>query len=219
MLQPPATFPTLPQQKSTEHHHEGLHYCLYSAGFGRLSLWSSPTSHWLWLQPVKSSNVHFRSCQTSNQTCHYCCRKSLTIYDQVLRCLTNIQLHPCGGTASQWYGGTRLPAQSENLGFILIYPQTQKNSNCWDVNNAATLTHGAGGDSLGVISMVNYTLSKYNADPAKVFVMGGSSGAMMANVMVGSYPEVFEAGAAYSGVAFACFAGAPEVCHRILLQR
>jgi poly(hydroxyalkanoate) depolymerase family esterase len=89
----------------------------------------------------------------------------------------------------------------------LIYPQTTKYSNCWDVNNAGSLTHGGNGDALGIISMVNYTLNKYNGDKTKVFVMGGSSGAMMANVMVGSYPDVFEAGAAYSGTAFACFAG------------
>lgn len=75
------------------------------------------------------------------------------------------------------------------------------------MNNAGTLTHGGNGDALGIISMVNYTLDKYKGDKSKVFVMGGSSGAMMTNVMVGSYPEVFEAGAAYSGVAFACFAG------------
>ncbi|KAF1916670.1 Alpha/Beta hydrolase protein [Ampelomyces quisqualis] len=118
-----------------------------------------------------------------------------------------VALHPCGGTASEWYSGTRLPASSESLGFVLIYPQTTKFSNCWDVNNAATLTHGAGGDSAGIISMVNYALTKYHGDKTKVFVMGGSSGAMMANVMIGSYPEVFEAGAAYSGTAFACFAG------------
>lgn len=55
--------------------------------------------------------------------------------------------------------------------------------------------------------MVEYTIKKYNADKSKIFVMGGSSGAMMSNVMVGSYPDVFEAGAAYSGTAFACFAG------------
>jgi acetylxylan esterase len=89
----------------------------------------------------------------------------------------------------------------------LIYPQTNKYSNCWDVNNAATLTHGAGGDSKGIISMIDYTIEKYSANREKVYVMGGSSGAMMANVMVGSYPEYFEAGAAYSGTAFACFAG------------
>lgn len=75
------------------------------------------------------------------------------------------------------------------------------------MNNAASLTHGGAGDALGIISTVNYTLNKYNGDPTKVYVMGASSGAMMANVMVGSYPDVFEAGAAYSGTAFACSAG------------
>jgi poly(hydroxyalkanoate) depolymerase family esterase len=89
----------------------------------------------------------------------------------------------------------------------LIYPQTTHYSNCWDVNNAGSLTHGGSGDALGIISMVNYTISKYSADVSKVYVMGASSGAMMTNVMVGSYPDVFEAGAAYSGAAFACFAG------------
>jgi len=118
-----------------------------------------------------------------------------------------VALHPCGGTASQWYSGTKLPSYSDSQGFILIYPQTTKYSNCWDVNNAGSLTHGGNGDALGIISMVNYTLQKYNGDKSKVYVMGGSSGAMMSNVMVGSYPDVFEAGAAYSGTAFACFAG------------
>jgi acetylxylan esterase len=100
-----------------------------------------------------------------------------------------------------------LPSYSDSLGFILIYAQTTKYSNCWDVNNAGSLTHGGNGDALGIVSMVNYTLEKYNGDKSKVYVMGGSSGAMMSNVMVGSYPDVFEAGAAYSGTAFACFAG------------
>ncbi len=37
--------------------------------------------------------------------------------------------------------------------------------------------------------------------------MGGSSGAMMTNVLAGSYPGVFAAGAVYSGTPFACSAG------------
>lgn len=56
--------------------------------------------------------------------------------------------------------------------------------------------------------MVNYALSEYGGDPERVYVMGSSSGAMMTNVMAGSYPDVFEAGSAYSGTAHACFAGA-----------
>jgi acetylxylan esterase len=83
-------------------------------------------------------------------------------------------------------------------------------NNCWDVQSPGSLTHGQGGDALGIVSMVNYTLTKYSGDASKVFVMGGSSGAMMTQVLAGSYPDVFEAGAAFSGTAHACFAGAPS---------
>jgi poly(hydroxyalkanoate) depolymerase family esterase len=83
-------------------------------------------------------------------------------------------------------------------------------SNCWDVHSPASLTHGSGGDAAGIISMVTYTLQTYNGDAARVYVMGFSSGGMMTNVMAGSYPEVFEAGAAFSGTAHACFAGVPS---------
>ncbi|KAI1816301.1 carbohydrate esterase family 1 protein [Poronia punctata] len=118
-----------------------------------------------------------------------------------------VALHPCGGSAPSWFSGTQLPSYADQNGFVVIYPQTTRFSNCWDVNNAGSLTHGGQGDATGIISMVNYALDTYNGDASKVYVMGASSGAMMTNVMVGSYPDVFEAGAAYSGVPFACFAG------------
>ncbi|PGH15028.1 hypothetical protein AJ79_02710 [Helicocarpus griseus UAMH5409] len=119
-----------------------------------------------------------------------------------------VALHPCGGSATQWFSSTQLPSYADQNGFILIYAGTTQMSNCWDVQNPDSLTHDGGGDAGGIISMVNYTLERYNGDASKVYVMGGSSGAMMTNVMAGSYPDVFEAGAAFSGVAHACFAGA-----------
>ncbi|KAK4118251.1 carbohydrate esterase family 1 protein [Parathielavia appendiculata] len=121
-----------------------------------------------------------------------------------------VALHGCGGTGQQWFSGTRLPSYADSNGFILIYPSTPNQSNCWDVQNPASLTHGQGGDALGIVSMVNYTIDRYAADRARVYVMGFSSGGMMTNVLAGSYPDVFEAGAAYSGVPHACFLGAPS---------
>jgi len=53
--------------------------------------------------------------------------------------------------------------------------------------------------------MVTYTLQKYNGDASKVFVTGSSSGAMMTNVMAATYPELFAAATAYSGVPAGCF--------------
>jgi acetylxylan esterase len=55
--------------------------------------------------------------------------------------------------------------------------------------------------------MVKWTLAKYNGNPNRVFATGTSSGAMMTNVLLGSYPNIFAAGAAFAGVAFGCFAG------------
>jgi len=81
-------------------------------------------------------------------------------------------------------------------------------SKCWGVHDKESLTHGGAGDSSGLINMIKYTLEKYNGDKEKIYVMGSSSGGMMTNVMAGSYPEYFEAGAAYSGTCHACFAGA-----------
>jgi acetylxylan esterase len=56
--------------------------------------------------------------------------------------------------------------------------------------------------------MVNYVLQKYMGDPSRVFSMGTSSGAMMTNVLLGAYPDVFAAGSAWAGVAFGCYADA-----------
>jgi len=80
--------------------------------------------------------------------------------------------------------------------------------------------------------MVTYALKKYNGDASKVFVTGSSSGAMMTvsspypknfdhmetchsrilqktnmtqNVMAATYPELFAAATAYSGVPAGCF--------------
>lgn len=89
----------------------------------------------------------------------------------------------------------------------MIFPDSPNNvDDCWDVSSPETLTHNGGGDSLGIVSMVRYVLEKYGADEKRVFAMGTSSGAMMTNVLLGSYPDVFAAGSAWAGVAFGCYA-------------
>ncbi len=108
-----------------------------------------------------------------------------------------------------YYQMTKLPKFADQLGFILIYPTTTKETNCWDCHSNATLAHDGGGDSQGLVNMVKYALKKYNGDPAKVFAVGGSSGAMMTNVLAATYPDIFNAGASWSGVPAACWYGAP----------
>jgi acetylxylan esterase len=116
--------------------------------------------------------------------------------------------HWCHGTAQDCFKGTQLATLADTHGYIMIFPDSPNTADkCWDVSSNATLTHNGGGDSQGIVSMVKYTLAKYNGDPNRVFSMGTSSGAMMTNVLLGSYPDIFAAGSAWAGVAFGCFAG------------
>ncbi|KAF2753898.1 hypothetical protein EJ05DRAFT_479921 [Pseudovirgaria hyperparasitica] len=117
-------------------------------------------------------------------------------------------LHGCHGSAQDAFANSKYSSLASRYGFIIIYPDSPNPADkCWDVSSPETLTHNGGGDSQGIVSMVQHTLGKYGADPSRVFVSGISSGAMLTNVLIGSYPDVFAAGAAFAGVPFGCFAG------------
>jgi len=115
--------------------------------------------------------------------------------------------HACHGSATAAFTGTQLATLADTYGYIMIFPNSPNTvDSCWDVSSKQTLTHNGGGDSRGIVSMVDYVLTKYKADKSRVFSMGTSSGAMMTNVLLGAYPDVFAAGSAWAGVAFGCFA-------------
>ncbi|KAJ3500968.1 hypothetical protein NLJ89_g9553 [Agrocybe chaxingu] len=115
-----------------------------------------------------------------------------------------VALHYCGGTAQAYFSGTQWRTLADQRGYVLLYGQAPSNGNCWDVTSAATLTHDAGGDSLGIASAVRYAIANWGVDPEKVFVVGTSSGAMMTNVLAGTYPDLFKGGAIFAGVALGC---------------
>lgn len=88
-------------------------------------------------------------------------------------------LHACAWTASSFFGSTKYGQLAEQHGFVLVFGQTPKDGECWDVSSDQTLTHDGGGDSTGLANMVKYALQKYSGDASRVYVTGESSGAMM----------------------------------------
>jgi acetylxylan esterase len=119
-----------------------------------------------------------------------------------------VAMHYCTGTAQAYFTGTQYANLADSLkSYLVIYPSAPDSGGCWDVHTTATLTHNGGGDSIAIISMVNYAIANYGADASRVFMTGTSSGAMMTNVLAGAYPNVFKAGAAFAGVPYGCFAG------------
>ncbi len=118
-----------------------------------------------------------------------------------------VGVHACQGKGTDVCGsGTPFAQQADKYGFLLVCPSAVSSNGCWDVHSNAVLTHNGGGDATGIISMVDYLINNKNVDASRVYVAGHSSGGMMTNVLLGSYPDVFQAGAAFAGVPFACFA-------------
>ncbi|KAI1137588.1 carbohydrate esterase family 1 protein [Hypoxylon sp. FL0543] len=117
-----------------------------------------------------------------------------------------VAVHHCQGSAQGYSTESHYMPLATQHGFILIYPNSRSSGGCFDVSSDATLKHNGGGDSQTIVNMVKYAVDKYGGDANRTFVTGTSSGAMMTNVLLGAYPDVFKAGSVYSGVPDGCFA-------------
>jgi acetylxylan esterase len=117
-----------------------------------------------------------------------------------------VAVHFCTGSGPVFFSNTEFASLANQHGFIVIYPSATRSGACFDVSTPQSLTHNGNSDPAGIVSMVQFVLQNFGADASRVFVTGASSGGMMTNVLLGDYPDVFKAGAAFMGVPFGCFA-------------
>lgn len=122
-----------------------------------------------------------------------------------------VVIHSCQLTAQSYFQNSLIPWRqgSDKKGYITVWPSSPNSGTCWDVSSRRSLSHLGGGDSQAIANMILYAIKTYGADPARVYVTGGSSGAMMSNVLAATYPELISAVSLYSGVAAGCFVSAP----------
>jgi poly(hydroxyalkanoate) depolymerase family esterase len=121
-----------------------------------------------------------------------------------------LALHGCTQTASD-YEAAGWDALADTYKFYVVYPQQQSSNNIetcfnWFGNTSgstADITRGEG-EAASVAQMVDYMKSTYSVDPKRVFVTGFSAGAAYAVALLALYPDVFAAGASFSGVPFGC---------------
>ena len=118
-----------------------------------------------------------------------------------------VAIHHCNGNAESYFtfNNNKYATLADSKGYIVVYPSSPASGGCWDVASKASLTHDGGGDSQTIVNMVKYAIDNYGGDLDRVYATGTSSGAMMANVLAGAYPDIFKAVTAYSGVADGCF--------------
>jgi acetylxylan esterase len=117
-----------------------------------------------------------------------------------------VAVHFCTGSGPVFFSSTEFAQLANQFGFIVIYPSATRSGSCFDVSTPGSLNHNSTSDPAGIVSMVRFVIQNFGADASRVFVTGASSGGMMTNVLLGDYPDVFKAGAAFMGVPFGCFA-------------
>jgi poly(hydroxyalkanoate) depolymerase family esterase len=120
-------------------------------------------------------------------------------------------IHFCGGSAQAVYGqaqGGGLVSAADQYGFIIVVPSNADssgaNGRCWDISSTATQTRNGGGDSHAIVQMVRFAITQYHANANRVYSTGDSSGAMMTQLLLALYPDVYKAGSSFAGVPAGC---------------
>ena len=117
-----------------------------------------------------------------------------------------VLVHYCSGNAQGIFGEAQsggIITQADQKKILLVVPQTSRN--CWDVATTASLTHGMASETKAIVDQVKYAITKHNANPNRVYVMGASSGAMVTQALLAVYPDVFKGGAEFAGVPAGCW--------------
>ncbi len=115
-----------------------------------------------------------------------------------------VMLHGCGQTPDDFATGTGMNALAEELGFIVVYPAQDRRAQqnrCWNWYRRGDQGRGAGEPAL-LASLTREVVNTAPADPARVYVAGLSAGASMALILAATYPDIFAAVGAHSGLAW-----------------
>ena len=120
-----------------------------------------------------------------------------------------VLLHGCSQQVST-FQSTGFNELAEDFGFYVVYPQQGFDNNpvqCFnwagEYGNEANLERGKG-ENQSVVSMVEKMKADHDIDDDRVFAVGFSAGAAMANVLLATWPDVFAGGAIMSGVPYRC---------------
>lgn len=113
-------------------------------------------------------------------------------------------IHGCAMTGFGWNSmkaTTQFNALADREGFIVVYP-TQRmfrdKLNCWRSGDPREQQRHTGEPAL-LAGVAHQVIERYNADPARVHVVGASSGAGTAVILAATYPDVFATATSVAG--------------------
>jgi len=116
-----------------------------------------------------------------------------------------VMLHGCTQSADDFAAGTQMNRLADQHGFLVLYPEQSTSANasrCWNWFRPQDQVR-EGGEPALIAAMVRSVMNEQPVDAQRVFVAGLSAGAAMAVVLGETWPDVFAAVGAHSGLSFA----------------
>ncbi len=119
-----------------------------------------------------------------------------------------VYLHGCAQPAEQAALSTPWNDLADQRGFIVAYPEqstdptTGSPAQCW--NSGQVVVPRGEGELESVAQITRRVAAAHGADPARVYLVGVSSGALMANVMAATYPDLYAAVGSIEGCSYLC---------------
>ena len=115
-----------------------------------------------------------------------------------------VMLHGCTQSPDDFAAGTRMNALAERHGFLVVYPAQSPNANgsrCWNWFRGDDQRRDRGEPSL-IAGITREVAAGYRIDERCIYVAGLSAGAAMAVILGTTYPDIYSAVGAHSGLPF-----------------